>query len=279
MSQQINNIKKRMQSVSGALKVTNAMKLVSNVKLKKWKNKMLSNRDYFDSVSLIVSKILSNSKKYISPYLLENNANKKLFIVVSSTLGLCGGYNNNIFRLADSVISQEDDLLVLGGKGNTYYSSFDNKIGQAFSSYKYVEDSKLIKSLTTFITNEFLQGVYKEIHLIYSSYKNSLVFVAKDAQILPIKLENDKDEIDAILEPDEKTLIETVLPFYLENVLYSKLLESEVCEQASRSNAMENATNNGNELMEELKLQFNKARQASITQEITEIVGASKALE
>ena len=280
MSQEVIRIKKRISSVSGALKVTSAMKLVSTVKLKKWKNKMLSNREYSEQLKEITDLVLSFAKKAKTPFnKINEDTDKNLYIVVSSTLGLCGSYNNNIFKLADVQLKEKDDAIILGNKGLIHYEngSFTKILG--FSDYNSIENTSLINSLTSFLTSEYLKGKYHEIHLIYSEYKNSLVFVPKDVVILPLKkVDTEQDSFGPILEPDEKTLVEKLVPIYIKTIVYSKLLESEVCEQAARCNAMDNATNNAKDLLDDLRIEFNKARQGAITQEITEIVSAANAL-
>ena len=280
MSQEVTKIKKRISSVSGALKVTSAMKLVSTVKLKKWKNKMTSNRNYSNELLEVTNMVLSFAKKAKTPFNVVNDAtDKNLYIIVSSTLGLCGSYNNNIFKLADVSLKAKDDAIILGNKGLIHYEngSFTKILG--FEEYSSIESSSVINSLTSFIISEYLKGTYHEIHLIYSEYKNSLVFLPKDFVVLPLqKVDTDNDNFGPILEPNEKTLVDKLVPIYLKTIVYSKLLESEVCEQAARCNAMENATNNAKELLDGLRIEFNKARQGAITQEITEIVSAANAL-
>ena len=280
MSQEVTRIKKRISSVSGALKVTSAMKLVSTVKLKKWKNKMISNRDYADSLKDASKTVLSFAKKAKSPFNVVNEkTDKNLYIIVSSTLGLCGSYNNNIFRVADVTLQEKDDAIILGNKGILHFEGGKFTKIEGFSEYTSIENISLVNSITSFIINEYLKGSYHEIHLIYSEYKNSLVFIPRDLKVLPMeKTEIDNDNYGPILEPDEKSLVEQLVPIYIKTIVYSKLLESEVCEQAARCNAMENATNNAKDLLDDLRIEFNKARQGAITQEITEIVSAANAL-
>lgn len=280
MSQEVTKIKKRISSVSGALKVTSAMKLVSTVKLKKWKNKMLSNRQYTDTLAETTNLVLAFSKKATTPFNVPNeNTEKNLYIIVSSTLGLCGSYNSNIFKLADVALKPKDDAIILGNKGMIHYENGMFTKVTGFEDYTSIESTSIISSITSYVTSEYLKGKYHEIHLIYSEYKNSLVFVPKDFVILPLqKVETELDKMSPILEPDEKTLVENLVPIYIKTVIYSKLLESEVCEQAARCNAMDNATNNAKDLLEDLKIEFNKARQGAITQEITEIVSAANAV-
>ena len=280
MSQNVIKIKSRIKSVTGAYKVTSAMKLVSTVKLKQWKNKMLANKDYNSQLKEVVDLLLLFSKKTKSPYMRYNeNASKKLYVVISSTLGLCGSYNNNIFKVSDSKLTKDDDAIILGQKGIIHYANGDFKVLEGFDEYSSLVDSSLVKKITNILLEEYEKGTYSEIHIIYSEYKNSLVFLAKDYQLLPFDSHQEEtNEYPPIMEPSEEELIKELIPFYLKTNIYSKLLESTVCEHAARSNAMENATNNAKDLLEELQIEFNKARQGAITQEITEIVAAAKAV-
>ena len=253
------------------------MKLVSTVKLKKWKNKMLANKDYAARIDDIARIVFSSIEKSNNPFFLERKADKNLYIVLSSSLGLCGAYNNNIFRLADAKIKEKDDAIILGNKAIAHYKDGLFNHIETFKDYSNVSDVKMINSIIEFIKTEYLKGTYQEIHIIYTAYKNSLTFHPVDYTLLPLKVEqNEKAPYPPIMEPNQEALIDALIPIYLKNSVYAKFLESEVCEQAARSNAMENATKNAEELLENLKIEFNKARQGAITQEITEIVGASQ---
>ncbi len=279
MSTGVSKIKTRIKSITGAYKVTSAMKLVSTVKLKQWRNKMLANKEYIHELHEVMGIILSNANKSDSPLLQNNeNAKKSLYVIISSTLGLCGSYNTNIFKEADAKISKDDEAIIIGEKGISYYEKEEFKKIEGFD-YRNKVEKGLVNELANYIVNEYEKGTYKEIHLIYSEYKNSLVFLAKDFKLLPLDLSTiDLNGYPPIIEPNANELLSSLTRFYLDAEIYSKLLESEVCEQGARSNAMENATNNAKELLEDLQIEFNKARQAAITQEITEIVAASKAI-
>ena len=280
MPQNVVKIKSRIKSVTGAYKVTSAMKLVSTVKLKQWRNKMLANKEYTNQLNEVVDLLLTFSKNTKSPYLqINKNTTKKLYIIISSTLGLCGSYNNNIFKVSDSKITNEDEAIILGGKGIAHYSKGEFKIIEGFDESYSIQNTTLIRKMSDYLLDKYESGEYSEIHIIYSEYKNSLIFLAKDYQLLPLNHEQEEvNDYPPIMEPSNKELIKTLVPFYVKTALYSKLIESEVCEQGARSNAMENATNNAKDLLDELKIEFNKARQTAITQEITEIVAASKAI-
>ena len=277
MPQQVTNIKKRIASIKGAYKITSAMKLISTVKLKKWRKAMLDNKAYADEISKFTRELFTYAEEVNSPYFNVNSkSEKKLYVIISSTLGLCGSYNNNILRLADNEISPNDDILVLGGKGVAHFSSDGVNLVKGFENYSNLSDSSFIKALFSFVSNKYIDGTYKEIHLIYSEYVNALVFKAKDALILPLEKSSGNALLPPIIEPSREILIEKTIPIYLKSSLYSKILESEVCEQASRSNAMENATKNAEDLLSQLSIEFNKARQGAITQEIIEIVACSQ---
>ncbi len=281
MSQNVTKIKSRIKSVSGAYKVTSAMKLVSTVKLKQWRNRMLANKDYNQELAEVVELLLLSQKKVDSPFMKPNpEAEKKLYIVISSTLGLCGSYNNNIFKVSDAEITKDDEAIILGSKGATHFANGEFKAIEGFTDFSSLLDDELVNKVAGYVLSEYIKKTYSEIHIIYSEYKNSLIFLAKDCQLLPFNYENMEEFNDypPIMEPNPKVLIEELVPFYIKTSIYSKFLESMVCEQGARSNAMENATNNAKDLLDELKIEFNKARQGAITQEIIEIVSASKAI-
>ena len=277
MAQEVTRIKKRIKSVTGSYKITSALKLVSTVKLKKWKNKMLATKDYALRIDEIARKVFSSVEESNNPYFAVNlKANKNLYIILSSSLGLCGAYNNNLFRLADSHIKENDEAIILGKKAISHYKDGKFTKIENFKEYSSIRDEAIIKQIIDFISKEYLKGTYKEIHLIYTAYKNSLTFHPVDYTVLPIKMETaTKEAYPPIMEPNQEAVLNALVPIYLKNSVYAKFLESEVCEQAARSNAMENATKNAEELLENLQIEFNKARQGAITQEITEIVGAS----
>ena len=281
MGQNINKIKNRMSSITGAYKVTSAMKLVSSVKLKTWRYRMLANKEYTEAINDASGQVFKYIDDVSSP-LLETNekANKNLYVIVSSSLGLCGSYNTNIYKLADQAINPNDEAIILGKKGFVHYKGGRFNVLDKFNDYQNARDRGAIRRMISFLTSEYAKGEYRQIHLIYTSYKNPIMFIPKDVTFLPLSLNREESYVGypPLLEPTKQKLFETLTPFYLENRLYSYLLESEVCEQAARSNAMENATKNAEELLDQLQIEFAKARQGAITQELIEIVGAAESL-
>ena len=281
MGQNINKIKSRMSSVTGAYKVTSAMKLVSSVKLKTWRYRMLANKEFTEAVEQASDQVFKYIDNVSSPLLNSNDkADKNLYVIVSSSLGLCGSYNTNIFKLADETVNPNDEAIILGKKGFVHYKNGVFTVLDKFSDYTNARDRGAIKRMVHFLVDEYTKGEYRQIHLIYTSYKNPITFIPTDINFLPLSLNREAGYVGygPLLEPTKQKLFDTLTPFYLENRLYSYLLESEVCEQAARSNAMENATNNAEELLDQLQIEFAKARQGAITQELIEIVGAAETL-
>ena len=283
MSQAITKIKSRIRSVTGAYKVTSAMKLVSSVKLRTWRTKMLANKKYTQEVLEASREVFSYLQETDSVLINGNNkAKKNLYIVVSSSLGLCGAYNTNIFKMAHANIQKEDDAIILGKKGLVHFANEEFHQIDNFSSYDSIKNTSMIRELSNYLIDTYLKGEYREVHMIYTEYRNPIVFTSKDMRLLPLSQNVDSKEsivgCGPLLEPSQNELVEMMVPFVVSTLVYGCLLESEVCEQASRSNAMENATENAEELLNELQIEFNKARQASITQEIIEIAGAANAL-
>lgn len=267
--------KKRIASISSTYKVTSAMKLVSTVKLRALMNKM-ENYRYFASEVMDIFAFLSNSiKDNDSPYFNVSTKGKRLFILVSSTLGLCGSYNYNLFETLENEIGEEDDILIIGNKGKTRYKNLDNVLTLDEEPNDY---ELLANQLVDLVMEKYLDGTYREINFIYTKYKNSITFVPVVEKILPlINKENQNEFKECLIEPSKEEVLEQLIPLYISSIIKGRILESFTSEQASRRNAMENATDNAKEMIDELKLEFNKARQSQITSEIIDIVGAANA--
>lgn len=277
MSTQINLVKNRIKTVSGALKITNAMKLVSTIRLQKYKKSMLANREYnfeLDEIMQAVFASLNEKEKELLE--VKTKSEKKLYIIVSSTLGLCGSYNYNIFNVADANISEIDDAIILGKKGISYFKNSKFQDIEGFNEYSSISDEIIVRQLVQFVLKAYQNGEYKEVHIIHTTFKNTIVFLAKDTLFLPISTKSEENGYGPLLEPSGKDLAKSILPFFVQSTIYSKLLESEVCEQAARSNAMTAASDNALEILDNLKIEFNKARQASITEQIIEVVSGAQ---
>lgn len=278
MAQELANTKKRIQSVNSTLKITKAMELVANAKLKRWKNKMENITQYLLEMSDIISTCAGSYDPFnmsIDELKKYENTSSVLYIVVTSSLGLCGGYNYNVFKFLNNKIKPEDKVIILGTKGLIKYSHTDLNLDDDYVSLLDKFDSYASRNLIDKIINEYKTGKYKEVRLIATEYKNSLTFIPNDIKILPFENKNNTINDNIIFDPNKEEVLSLLIPKYLDVLMYGKLTEAIVCEHASRRNAMDTATDNGEELSQKLMLEYNKARQQAITQEITEISSAA----
>lgn len=278
----INQTKKRIASIQSTKKITNAMKLVSIAKLKSSQNRLLGQVVFANKIDLVMEKLslLGNAS---SPYFANEDyqSNNKLFIAITSDLGLCGSYNYNIFNFLDELMLNNKDAhyLILGNKGINHYlnQKFNKDLELDGTSVNNID--KLATQIKNYVLSSYENKKYDEIHLIYTKFINSLNFKVEDKIILPIKnLNTNNDDfylkIPPIVEPNKDEVINSLIPLYVESIIYSNLLSSVVSEQSSRRNAMEKASDNASELLDKLTNEFNKARQESITNEIIEVVSA-----
>lgn len=275
MSEGLSKTKRRINSVTNTKKITKAMELIASVKLKKFKNTMQSNCYYADSINDVFAELFAYKKPNEDEINLKKS-NKKLYIVVNSNLGLCSSYNSDVYKYVVNNIDNTNEIIPLGQKGFNFYSKLNYPVNSSFVSLTERIEYEDVLKLSTYLINKFNDNTYGEIHLIYTHYVNSITFKVIDQTILPVEIKNVKiSPIPPIFEPDVDSLISSLTPIYVSSSLYSKLLEAQVSEQASRRRAMENANDNADELLEKLRIEYNKARQSAITQEITEIVSGS----
>lgn len=274
-------IKARIRSVESTKKITKAMQLVATSKLKKQKQYMEENREYAHYLKETVQEILSSIEHSNHPYLTKNTNAKPLTIVFTSDMGLCGGYNANIFRMLLNEIGDDGDFVMIGSRGVNWCH---NKPLHVIKKETDFEDDCYSELVT--IADEALE-LYRnkeisEIRILYTHFVNSVSFEPQLTTLLPVKKEEHKKAQASaltIFEPAGDQILDTLIPMYVRSLLYSHFLETKTSEQASRRMAMESATDNAEEIKETLELQFNQARQAAITQEITEIVGGVNAME
>jgi len=278
MAQSLHKTKRRIASVNSTKKITKAMELVATVKLKRFKNVMLENEAYAKELVDIIHHLFAHIDVEDNPYLVATKSEIDLYIVVSSNLGLCASYNNNIFNYVNENVKKDrTEVIPIGFKGQNYLRKEGYKLLNKFVFINEHLEFEEIKKLGELITKEFVNGKYRSIRLIYTHYVNSLKFIPEEISIFPIQnVEGEsKAGYEPILDPNAKTLIDELVPIYVSSTLYHKIIESQVSEQASRRTAMENANDNADEIIDKLTLEYNKARQTAITQEITEIVSGS----
>lgn len=281
MAMSMQQTKARIKSVASTKKITKAMELVATAKLKTAKSITAKVAPYRDEVFEIVSYCVENVDKSTNKYLNENtNSDKKLFIIVTSTLGLCGGYNVNIEKFAASQIDKEkDEIVLIGTKATSYFNNNGYTINRIIDLPSLDIKETASKDLMNYIIHQYDLGKYQSVQFLTTRFINSMTFNPESIQLLPLKnLKNtQKLKKELLFEPSPEEVLNNLIPFYLVTALKTLILESMLCEQASRRTAMETATDNAEEIQEKLLLEFNKSRQASITQEITEISGAANA--
>jgi len=271
-------IKTRIRSMESTRQITRAMEMVASAKLRKAQNQTLACRPYFETLYGVIWDIVKRNGEMSSPYLTRKPGNRAAFIVISGDRGLAGGYNSNVLKLlAAQTEGKEATLLPIGKKGADYFKA--HNIPVLTENYTQAETVKIgdCFSVAKQLCKGFLRGEYDAVYVVYTEFHSVLSQEAKCLQLLPLQkgAEVTEKPREIVYEPDSETVFETVVPEYLGGVLYGALCESRASEQAARRTAMDAATQNAQEMIEGLSLQFNRARQAAITQEITEIIAGS----
>ena len=275
-------LRSRIKSVNSTRKITKAMEMIANAKLFRLRNKMESNRIYAKKLEGTVKDIVQNTIELDNPLLVPNGVNKKFVIVFCSDLGLCGGYNQNVLKKIIEVVNKDDLVYLIGSSLNSALKEAgyepENKEIIHTDTLSFQDLKEIVETGVEKYLNKEIGGV----DIIYTQFINTMTFEAEVDTLLPFSVKKEKKEeheqIETLFEPDPATILDYLVPLMISNVAYSDWMESAVSEQGSRRMAMKTATDNADELSEELLLEYNKARQAAITQEITEIVGGSSAV-
>ena len=280
MSQSLNKVKKRIVTVEATKKLTSAMKLVSSVKFSKLSKEIMIHQDYYHYLKDLASTCFSAAKvnSLDVPYIKKNEGSqKRLIVIVSSSMGMCGAYNINIKKLLESEYKKGDELLIIGMNLIQDLEGNNVKINDTFADIFDDLSVSNLRTLSHYLIEKFEEKEYREIILLYTKYQNPISFVPKKSSILPVEFNFDKKSglNNGDFEPDLVSFTHEFTRLYIVTDLYFKIFESYLSEVASRRNAMDNADKNAKDLIEKLTLEFNKARQASITQEITEVVNGS----
>ncbi|NLC96021.1 MAG: ATP synthase F1 subunit gamma [Erysipelotrichaceae bacterium] len=274
-------LKSRINSINTTKKITKAMQLIAQVKLQKQRMHMEKNREYSNILKSTVNEIISRNKHSENKFLQEKSATAKLTFLFSSDMGLCGGYNSNMLKLVDTVIRKDDPIIVIGRKQRSWlisrgYNILNNEISSDNIDYE------TLKSFGNLGIEKYLNNEISGIQVLYTEFVNTVTFEPKLETLLPcIELGEKKYRaynVEILFEPDENSILDELIPMMIHNVLYSTWIQTKTAEQGSRRLAMESATDNAEELSEKLLLKYNQARQAAITQEITEIVSGADAL-
>ena len=269
-------IKNRIRSMESTKQITKAMEMVAASKLRRAQAQVLSSRPYFEILYSTIQAILAQNKETESPYLQKRDVKKSLFVVIAGDRGLAGGYNSNVLKLVLSQMEGKDAVVLpIGKKAMDYFRS--HKVPILSDSYGVAEDISVGDCFTVskLLCKAYLSGEADEIFLVYTQFNSVLSQTATAMQMLPLQAEAADGQSIMEYEPDSETVLSAIIPEYLGGIFYGALCESRASEQAARRTAMDSATQNAEEMIADLSLQFNRARQAAITQEITEIVAGS----
>lgn len=277
------DIKRRIKSVNSTQQITKAMNLVASSKLTRAKGRLMDTRPFFQETRKVIANVVNGSKGISHPYLEKRDVKKKAVILITGDRGLCGGYNANVSKAAFSLIDDKENTLAItvGSKGREFFKRRGVNILSSYTGISenpdYLDALKIGQQVLDLFTKEEADEVY----LAYTEFISTLSSEPKLIKVLPVDV-NEFDTDDSydnqaltIYEPDEEAVLEYVIPKYINTVIFGAMVESAVCELGARMTAMDSATENASEMIDDLNLLYNRARQGAITQEITEIVGGS----
>ena len=281
-------IKTQIASIQSTRKITSAMEMVAASKMRRAQDRMQASRPYADRMRGVIAHLAKSNPEYKHLYLQERDVKRVGYIVVSTDRGLCGGLNINAFKTLVKQMSGlngqniEIDICALGSKASGFFNSYGgNVVAAAAGLGDAPEVGALIGSVKVML-DAYADGKIDQLHIVYNNFVNTMTQSPVIEQLLPLKAEDDDDGLshhwDYIYEPDAKELLDGLLTRYIESLVYQAVVENNACEQAARMMAMKNATDNAGDLIDDLQRVYNKARQAAITQEISEIVGGAAAV-
>jgi F-type H+-transporting ATPase subunit gamma len=280
-------IRTQISSIKNTQKITKAMEMVAASKMRRAQERMQATRPYAERIQNVIAHLALAHPEYHHPYLAEREVRRVGLIVISTDRGLCGGLNINLFKTAISAMKQwhgdgiETDLTLIGKKSNAFFKRLG---GNVVATAAQLGDEPSIVQLIGVVKvmlDAFMEGRIDRLFLVNNKFVNTMTQEPVLEQLIPVRGEEDeqlKKHWDYIYEPDSKPVMDALLIRYIESLVYQGVVENLACEQSARMVAMKAATDNAGELINELQLVYNKARQAAITQEISEIVGGAAAV-
>ncbi|WP_353777065.1 ATP synthase F1 subunit gamma [Winogradskyella sp. 3972H.M.0a.05] len=281
----LKEIRNRISSVSSTMQITSAMKMVSAAKLKKAQDAITAMRPYADKLTELLQSLSATlDADSGSKFAEQRDVNKVLIVAITSNRGLCGAFNSNIIKEVsrltnDTYANQEVSYLAIGKKANDALSKAGNVIANNSEVFDDLTFDN-VAEIAEMIMNKFVEGEFDKIELVYNKFKNAATQIVMTEQFLPIvPVEGEANvNLDYIFEPSKEEIVEQLIPKSLKTQLFKAIRDSFASEHGARMTAMHKATDNATELRDQLKLTYNKARQAAITNEILEIVGGAEAL-
>lgn len=281
-------IKTQIASIGSTRKITSAMEMVAASKMRKAQDRMQSSRPYARSIRGVIQHLAKANPEYHHLYMQEREAKRVGFIVVATDRGLCGGLNVNAFKAAVSKMKEfhdqnvEVDICALGSKAITFFRNYGGNVVAAKGSLGDAPELEQLIGSIKVMLDAYEEGKLDRLFIVSNDFVNTMTQKPSVEQLLPLKSEEDDEKLnhhwDYLYEPDAKELLNGLLTRYIESLVYQAVVENNACEQAARMLAMKNATDNAGNLIDELQLVYNKARQAAITQEISEIVSGAAAV-
>ena len=276
MAGQITKIRKRLKTVDATKKLTNATELVATVKLQKYNQKAMVNKQYAADLAEFIKLVLAQPiKEETNPYLLKSDVDNPLHIIIAANSGLCGSYNNDLLKYVEENVPKDEPIFAIG----TIPFNWLMKNGYlVIQMYDELEDlqPKIMNSLIDNILVLYANNEISEIDVIYTEYINTLTYRPTTMKILPLDIPVEENVPEIFLEPDRDAVLNRLVPMYVSSQLYVTFLQAKTSENAARRNAMNNANRNADKLVAELTLSYNQARQAAITQEMNEISASIK---
>ncbi|MFL0797724.1 MAG: F0F1 ATP synthase subunit gamma [Cellvibrionaceae bacterium] len=280
-------IKTKIGSVKSTQKITSAMEMVAASKMRRAQDRMAVGRPYAQRIRNVVGHIANATPEYRHQFMTERPVKRVGYIVVSSDRGLCGGLNINVFKSLIKDMKQwhdenvEIDLCVVGAKAAAFFNSYGGNVVAAVRDLGDEPSAADLIGSVKVMLDAFAEGRIDRLDLVSNAFVNTMTQQPTVNQLLPLAADADdsfKHHWDYIYEPDARELLDGLLTRYLESQVYQAVVENKACEQAARMIAMKSATDNAGEIIDELNMVYNKARQAAITQEISEIVGGAAAI-
>ncbi|MCK0106768.1 F0F1 ATP synthase subunit gamma [Marinobacter sp. S0848L] len=277
-------IRNQIGSIKSTQKITSAMEMVAASKMRKAQERMQATRPYAEKMRQVIGHIAKSNKDYRHPFMQEREVQRVGYIVVSSDRGLCGGLNTNAFKLLVREMREwkekgiETDICAIGQKAASFFRSYGGNVVAALTHMGDSPSAEQLIGSVKVMLDAFVEGKIDRLFLISNEFVNTMTQSPKSEQLLPLPEGSDDDvgrQWDYIYEPDSRPILDGLMPRYIESQVYQGVVENLACEQAARMIAMKSATDNAGGIIDELQLAYNKARQAAITQEISEIVSGA----
>nr|AGS53007.1 ATP synthase gamma chain [uncultured bacterium contig00031] len=290
----LRDVRLRMRAIEQTLQVTKAMKLISTAKLRKGRKMLMDTEPYFKRIKKSMFDIFSGTSTINSDFFRRKNPPNSphtAIVVINSDKGLAGGYNANIFRQVNDLCTRVKNpaLVLVGSIGFRYFTHSTHVILENFSFHSQIPTVEHAGEIAEYLVSQYLWGMFDDIHIVYTYMFNAIKMVPVEWQIMPLNMEQIQKELTEIglakreglrfeYLPSVEAVFDVLVPQYIKGVVYGALVEAYASEQNARMTAMDEASKSAEDMLDELRISYNRARQAGITQEMSEIIGGSSAL-